>query len=138
MERSFSYQQHPLLPIPVLTALLVLAAGITGLQVSANRVDVESEATSRLNLTQAFNSLGTTTALRKSGGLLIPERCAVGRRTIAPDAAADLHVFPGAARSGVGQMPYAAITFALLLLALLLLWSGCRNRGTAAPGSGTK
>jgi MFS transporter, FHS family, L-fucose permease len=57
-----------------LTALLVLAAGITGLQVSANPyVDLlgrPETASSRLDLTQAFNSLGTTIA-PKIGGLLI-------------------------------------------------------------------
>src|SRR5580692_11178645 len=55
-----------------LTALLVLAAGITGLQVSANPyVDLlggPETASSRLDLTQAFNSLGTTIA-PKIGGL---------------------------------------------------------------------
>jgi len=57
-----------------LAALLVLAAGITGLQVSANPyVDLLGKpetASSRLDLTQAFNSLGTTIA-PKIGGLLI-------------------------------------------------------------------
>src|ERR1700752_3987735 len=57
-----------------LTALLVLAAGITGLQVSANPyVDLLGKpetASSRLALTQPFNSLGTTIA-PKVGGLLI-------------------------------------------------------------------
>src|SRR6201988_296596 len=57
-----------------LTALLILAAGITGLQVSANPyVDLLGKpetASSRLDLTQAFNSLGTTIA-PKVGGLLI-------------------------------------------------------------------
>lgn len=57
-----------------LTAFLVLAAGITGLQVSANPyVDLLGKpetASSRLDLTQAFNSLGTTIA-PKIGGLLI-------------------------------------------------------------------
>src|SRR5215469_12808830 len=49
-----------------LTALLILAAGITGLQVAANPyVDLLGKpetASSRLDLTQAFNSLGTTIA----------------------------------------------------------------------------
>src|SRR6202007_169290 len=57
-----------------LTALLILAAGITGLQVSANPYVVvlgkPETASSRLDLTQAFNSLGTTLA-PKLGGLLI-------------------------------------------------------------------
>src|SRR5271157_3730862 len=57
-----------------LTALIILAAGITGLQVAANPYVVvlgkPATAPSRLDLTQAFNSLGTTIA-PKIGGLLI-------------------------------------------------------------------
>jgi len=57
-----------------LTALVVLGAGITGLQVAANPYVVvlgkPETASSRLALTQAFNSLGTTLA-PKLGGLLI-------------------------------------------------------------------
>src|SRR6201997_2890169 len=57
-----------------LTALMILAAGITGLQVAANPYVVvlgkPETASSRLDLTQAFNSLGTTVA-PKLGGLLI-------------------------------------------------------------------
>lgn len=49
-----------------LIALFILASGITILQVSANpyvtRLGAESTASSRLTLTQAFNSLGTTLA----------------------------------------------------------------------------
>src|ERR1700732_927664 len=47
-----------------LTALIIVAAGITALQVSANPyvaiLGPEETASSRLNLAQAFNSLGTT------------------------------------------------------------------------------
>ena len=57
-----------------LGAFIVLAAGITGLQVAANPYVVvlgkPETASSRLDLTQAFNSLGTTIA-PKLGGLLI-------------------------------------------------------------------
>src|SRR5437879_197204 len=57
-----------------LGALIVLAAGITGLQVAANPYVVvlgkAETASSRLVGTQAFNSLGTTLA-PKIGGLLI-------------------------------------------------------------------
>src|SRR5262249_17740146 len=57
-----------------LTALIILAAGITGLQVAANPYVIvlgkPETASSRLNLTQAFNSLGTTLA-PTLGGLLI-------------------------------------------------------------------
>src|SRR5437879_4162381 len=57
-----------------LSALVILAAGITGLQVAANPYVVvlgnPETASSRLDLTQAFNSLGTTIAPNR-GGLLI-------------------------------------------------------------------
>jgi FHS family L-fucose permease-like MFS transporter len=57
-----------------LTALIVLAAGITILQVAANPyvtvLGKPETASSRLNLTQAFNSLGTTIA-PWIGGLFI-------------------------------------------------------------------
>src|SRR5580698_5536299 len=74
-----------------LTALLVLAAGITGLQVSANPYVVvlgkPETASSRLDLTQAFNALGTTIA-PKLGGLLILSAAplAIDRlRSLTPD-----------------------------------------------------
>ena len=57
-----------------LGALIVLAAGITALQVAANPyvavLGPPQTASSRLNLTQAFNSLGTTIA-PALGGLFI-------------------------------------------------------------------
>src|SRR5271154_1562705 len=57
-----------------LAALMVLAAGITALQVAANPyvsvLGPPQTASSRLNLTQAFNSLGTTIG-PYIGGLLI-------------------------------------------------------------------
>src|SRR5215469_13863087 len=57
-----------------LAALIILAAGITALQVAANPyvavLGPPRTASSRLNLTQAFNSLGTTVA-PFFGGLLI-------------------------------------------------------------------
>jgi len=63
----------PLFPL-FLTALTILPAGITGLQVAANPYVIvlgkPDTASSRLNLTQAFNSPGTTLA-SQFGGLLI-------------------------------------------------------------------
>src|SRR5262245_22241236 len=58
----------------LLTGLMILAAGITGLQVAANPyvlvLGKPETASSRLNLTQAFNSLGTTLA-PTLGGMFI-------------------------------------------------------------------
>src|SRR5712672_3303570 len=105
-----------------LTALVVLAAGITGLQVSANPYVVvlgkPETASSRLDLTQAFNSLGTTIA-PKLGGLLILSAApfAVERlRQLAPQA---LHVYRVEQAASV-KMPYTVIGVALVLLAVLI------------------
>jgi FHS family L-fucose permease-like MFS transporter len=105
-----------------LTALLVLAAGITGLQVSANPyVDLLGKpetASSRLDLTQAFNSLGTTIA-PKLGGLLILSTAPLAveqLRQLAPEA---LHAYRVQEAASV-KMPYTVICVALVLLAVLI------------------
>jgi FHS family L-fucose permease-like MFS transporter len=105
-----------------LTALLVLAAGITGLQVSANPyVDLLGKpetASSRLDLTQAFNSLGTTIA-PKIGGLLILSAAPLAieqLKQLAPDA---LHAYRVQEAASV-KMPYTVISIALVLLAVLI------------------
>ncbi len=105
-----------------LTALLVLAAGITGLQVSANPyVDLLGKpetASSRLDLTQAFNSLGTTIA-PKIGGLLILSAAPLAveqLRQLAPQA---LHAYRVQEAASV-KMPYTVISVALVLLAILI------------------
>jgi MFS transporter, FHS family, L-fucose permease len=105
-----------------LAALLVLAAGITGLQVSANPyVDLLGKpetASSRLDLTQAFNSLGTTIA-PKIGGLLILSTAPLTiehLRQLTPQA---LQVYRVQQAASV-KMPYAVIGIALLLLAALI------------------
>jgi MFS transporter, FHS family, L-fucose permease len=105
-----------------LTALVILAAGITGLQVAANPYVVvlgkPETGSSRLDLTQAFNSLGTTIA-PKLGGLLILSG--------APLALAELHRLTPQAlhlyrvhEADTVKMPYAVIGIALLLLAVLI------------------
>jgi FHS family L-fucose permease-like MFS transporter len=70
------YPAATLLSYPLfLGALFVLATGITLLQVSANpyisALGNPATASSRLNLAQAFNSLGTTVAPRIGGWLIL-------------------------------------------------------------------
>jgi MFS transporter, FHS family, L-fucose permease len=105
-----------------LTALLVLAAGITGLQVSANPYVVvlgkPETASSRLDLTQAFNALGTTIA-PKIGGLLILSAAPMALeqlKTLAPQA---LHAYRIQQASSV-KLPYTVITVMLVLLAIVI------------------
>src|SRR5246500_2850975 len=103
-----------------LTALIVLATGITGLQVSANPYVVvlgkPETASSRLDLTQAFNSLGTTIA-PKIGGLLILAAAPLAMdqlRQLTPQA---LRAYRASEAASV-KLPYAVIGIALVLLAV--------------------
>ncbi|PWU03122.1 MAG: glucose/galactose MFS transporter [Terriglobia bacterium] len=105
-----------------LTALMVLAAGITGLQVAANPYVVvlgnPETASSRLDLTQAFNSLGTTVA-PKLGGLLILSAAPLAieqLRGLTPQA---LQAYRATQAASV-KLPYAVIGLALLVLAIVI------------------
>lgn len=111
----------PLYPL-FLTALIILAAGITALQVSANPYVIAlgppATASSRLNLTQAFNSLGTTIA-PKIGGLLILSSAPLltsEMKLLSPTA---LQAYRVQQASSV-KMPYIVIGALLVLLAIVI------------------
>jgi MFS transporter, FHS family, L-fucose permease len=105
-----------------LTALLILAAGITGLQVSANPYVVvlgkPETASSRLDLTQAFNSLGTTIA-PKLGGLLMLSAAPLAAAQMLQLSPKALHLYRVQQASSV-KMPYTVIAVALVLLAVVI------------------
>src|SRR4029434_498836 len=108
-----------------LFALVVLAAGITGLQVAANPYVVvlgkPETAPSRLDLAQAFNSLGTAIA-PSLGALLILSvvPLSVGQLdALSPDA---LHLYRVQQAASV-RIAYLAIGGALALLAVLIATS---------------
>ena len=105
-----------------LTALVVLAAGITGLQVSANPYVVvlgkPETASSRLDLTQAFNSLGTTIA-PKLGGLLILATVPMAMEELHQLSPHALHAYRVQEAASV-KMPYTVICVALVLLAVVI------------------
>ncbi len=105
-----------------LVALIVLAAGITCLQVAANPyvtvLGNPATASSRLNLTQAFNSLGTFLA-PFFGGLFIlsaAPKTIDEIRALAPDA---LHVYRLHEAATV-KTPYMGLGLALVLLAIAI------------------
>src|SRR5262249_29476027 len=108
-----------------LGALIVLAAGITGLQVSANPYVVvlgkPETASSRLDLTQAFNSLGTTIAPKLGGLLMLGAAPLAGEELglLSPQA---LHLYRVQQAASV-KMPYIVIGVALLLLAVMIAMS---------------
>ncbi|MDN4051475.1 sugar MFS transporter [Massilia sp. YIM B02763] len=95
-----------------LFAFFVLASGITILQVAANPyvtvLGPAATASSRLTLTQAFNSLGTTVG-PALGGMLILSGAAVGADRIASRAQ----------EAAAVQGPYLALAAALAILAVL-------------------
>ena len=101
-----------------LTALIVLAAGMTILQVSANPyvaiLGPEKTAASRLNLAQAFNSLGTTIG-PKIGGMLILSSAPLAVGALAAMSASQLQAYRIDQASSV-KTPY--LIFALALMAL--------------------
>jgi len=102
-----------------LTALFVLASGITLLQVAANPyVSVlgnPTTASSRLNLTQAFNSLGTTIA-PYFGGLFILTATMIGSDAMHQLSPEQLQSYRLQEAASV-QMPYLGLAVALLVLA---------------------
>ena len=105
-----------------LTALMVLAAGITGLQVAANPYVVvlgkPETASSRLDLTQAFNSLGTTLA-PKLGGLLILSAAPLAMEKLHELTPQALQAYRVQQAASV-KLPYLVIGAALILLAVLI------------------
>ena len=91
-----------------LGALFVLASGITLLQVAANPYVVAlgpvATGPSRLNLAQAFNSLGTTVAPIIGGALIF----------------GGMEVASGAAEADSVKMPYVGLAVALVAIAAIL------------------
>jgi FHS family L-fucose permease-like MFS transporter len=104
-----------------LFAFFVLAAGITVLQVAANPyvtvLGAPATASSRLNLTQAFNSLGTTLA-PALGGMLILSGAVLGAEQLAKLPAAEQLAYKVQEAATV-QGPYLVLAAALLVLAVL-------------------
>ncbi|HEX4602442.1 MAG TPA: sugar MFS transporter [Candidatus Angelobacter sp.] len=109
-----------------LSALIVLAAGMTVLQTSANPyvaiLGPPRTASSRLNLTQAFNSLGTTLA-PKFGSLLILGAAAAPASIEAMRAmgADQLHAYRIQQAASV-KVPYIGLAVALVVLAATVAW----------------
>ncbi len=105
-----------------LAALIVLACGVTALQVAANPyvtvLGPSRTASSRLNLTQAFNSLGTTIA-PYIGGLLILAAAPLSTDALRQLSAPALLAYRQQEASSV-KMPYIFIALALAALALAI------------------
>lgn len=121
-----------------LLGFFVLAAGITILQVAANPyVTVLGDpqtASSRLTLTQAFNSLGTTVA-PTLGGILILSGTVLSATELAALPEAQQLAYRATQAASV-QGPYLVLAAALLMLALLFKFARL-PRIDAAGDAGT-
>jgi FHS family L-fucose permease-like MFS transporter len=109
------YRSYPLF----LLALFVLASGITLLQVAANPfvaiLGKPEFASSRLNLTQAFNSLGTTIAPYLGSMLIlaVAVKSVADLKLLSPE---QIEAYKLGEASSV-QMPYLGLSAVLLLIA---------------------
>jgi MFS transporter, FHS family, L-fucose permease len=105
-----------------LAALMVLAAGITALQVAANPyvavLGPPETASSRLNLTQAFNSLGTTIG-PFLGGLLILGAAVENKDETVKMSAEALRALRLQQAASV-KIPYLVIGLALIAFAVII------------------
>ena len=105
-----------------LAALIVLAAGVTTLQVAANPyvtvLGPAQTASSRLNLTQAFNSLGTTVA-PYFGSLLILSAAPLASSQLQQLSANALLIYRQQEASSV-KLPYIGIALVLAVLAFAI------------------
>lgn len=105
-----------------LTALIVLAAGITSLQVAANPyvavLGPPETASSRLNLTQAFNSFGTTIA-PYLGSVLILSTAPLAMEQVRQLPARALQAYRLQQASSV-KLPYLGLALALMALGLII------------------
>jgi MFS transporter, FHS family, L-fucose permease len=105
-----------------LGALMILAGGITALQVAANPyvavLGPPETASSRLNLSQAFNSLGTAIA-PYLGGRLILSATARDMNVVRQMSPAALQAYRVQEASSV-KLPYLVIGLALIALAVAI------------------
>lgn len=105
-----------------LLALIFLGAGMASLQVAANPyvtvLGPSETASSRLNLSQAFNSLGTTIGPPLGGFLILKgaEKLVENVQTLPPAA---LHAYR-VHQAATVKFPYLVITAVLILLALVI------------------
>jgi FHS family L-fucose permease-like MFS transporter len=127
-----------------LVALMTLAAGITALQVAANPyvavLGPPETASSRLNLTQAFNSLGTTIG-PYVGGLLILNSNFKGTGETRQMSADVLQAYRVQEASSV-KLPYLVIGLALIIFGLVIAMfklpaipGAARHAGTSVKAS---
>lgn len=128
------FRSYPLF----LVALFILASGITILQVAANPyvsiLGKPETASSRLNLTQAFNSLGTTIA-PLFGSYFILSVAAKTAEEMAKMSPEELNLYKMAEAAAV-QVPYLGIAFTLFIMAAIFAFLKLPNIKDEATDNG--
>jgi FHS family L-fucose permease-like MFS transporter len=106
-----------------LGALIILAAGMTILQTSANPyvavLGPAKTASSRLNLTQAFNSLGTTIAPTFGSILILGSVAPVTVLVLRAMSPSDLRAYQISQAASI-KTPYIGLGIALFVLAMII------------------
>jgi FHS family L-fucose permease-like MFS transporter len=122
-----------------LIALFILAAGITILQVAANPyvsiLGKPETASSRLNLTQAFNSLGTTVA-PLFGSYFILSVAVKTSEELSKMSPEEINAYKLAEAAAV-QVPYLGIAVTLFLIAAIFAWLKLPNIKDEGKENGT-
>ena len=121
-----------------LLAYFVLAGGITVLQVAANPyvavLGSESEAASRLNLSQAFNSLGTSIAPILGASFILSDKVRSSEEiSEMTTAAREAYLISEATAV---QTPFMVITSFIILLALVFVFVKLPTILSSAPKGG--
>ena len=121
-----------------LLAYFVLAGGITVLQVAANPyvavLGSESGAASRLNLSQAFNSLGTSIAPILGASFILSDRVRSSDEiSEMTNAAREAYLI---SESTAVQTPFMVITSFIILLALVFVFVKLPTMLSSAPKGG--
>lgn len=121
-------------------AYFVLAGGMTILQVAANPyvavLGSEEGASSRLNLSQAFNSLGTTIAPAIGAMLILSDKVKT-KEEIASLASAEKEAYFVSEASAV-QSPFLNIAFFVILLAVIFIFVKLPKVMEKIPNKGYK
>lgn len=123
-------------------ALAVLAGGVTALQVSGNpyisNLGAPRTASSRLNLTQAFNSLGSTIAPYFGGALILGAASPLSSDRVRQMSVAALHSYRVQQASYV-KLPYIGIAVTVFVLGCVVaMWKLPQISHAQTPRSETR
>jgi MFS transporter, FHS family, L-fucose permease len=114
-----------------LVAIFIVGAGVTGLQTSANPYTTllgpEESAPARINLAQAFNSLGATLGPYVAGAFILTG-AELDPAVVAQQSAAEQHAYQMTIANTV-RMPYIVVAIVLLVLGVAVAFARLPHPG---------